>query len=469
MSDRKAYYKLIICVGISVLCWFCGDLTTAPIIGWHAFSIFIGVIVSFILKPFPIGMSVIIGLITLVATKTITLNESLSGFSDSTVWLVIAAFLIAGGVINTGVGKRIALKLVTWFGNSILGLAYSICGAELIRGPVVPSNTARGGGILAPIVNSLSHSLGSSKDNPEKAGRFLTLVGSHANLITAAMFLTGMAANPLISKAAESIFGISFGWGTWALGAIVPGLIALTLLPLILYRLSKPTLVNTQPAQEKAVEELNEMGTSLKRKEWIMLGVLLMLLILWSTKFMHGMSTTLVAWIGVGVLLVSNTQKWSDIIGNSKAWDTLIWLGGLLTMANMLKEHGFIEWMVQNLQGWVSGYNGFYSILILGLIYFYSMYMFSMLTAHISAMAATFLALVFAAGGQPLLAVGIFAYFSCLSGCLTNYSTGPVIIYFGLDYVPASKWFSIGFILSIFHIVIWLGFGLIWWKFLGWW
>ena len=230
MSDRKGYYKLIICVLISVLCWFCGDLTTAPIIGWHTFSIFIGVIISIILKPFPIGMSVIIGLITLVATKTITLYESLSGFSDSTVWLVVAAFLIAGGVINTGVGKRIALKLVTWFGKSILGLAYSICGAELILGPVVPSNTARGGGILAPIVNSLSHSLDSSTDNPEKAGSFLTLVGSHANLITAAMFLTGMAANPLISKAAESVFGISFRWGTWALGAIVPGLIALTLL-----------------------------------------------------------------------------------------------------------------------------------------------------------------------------------------------------------------------------------------------
>ena len=34
------------------------------------------------------------------------------------------------------------------------GLGYALCCAELILGPVVPSNTARGGGILAPIVDS---------------------------------------------------------------------------------------------------------------------------------------------------------------------------------------------------------------------------------------------------------------------------------------------------------------------------
>ena len=92
-----------------------------------------------------------------------------NGLCRYTVWLVVAAFLIAGGVISSGIGKRIALNLISWFGKSILGLAYSICGTELILGPVVPSNTARGGGIIAPIVNSISHSLGSKSDeNPKK-------------------------------------------------------------------------------------------------------------------------------------------------------------------------------------------------------------------------------------------------------------------------------------------------------------
>jgi DASS family divalent anion:Na+ symporter len=68
-----------------------------------------------------------------------------------------------------------------------------------------------------------------------------------------------------------------------------------------------------------------------------------------------------------------------------------------------------------------------------------------------------------------MIAVAVLAYFSCLCGCTTNYSSGPVIIYFGLGYEKASRWFQIGFLISLVHIVVWLGSGLIWWKLLGWW
>ncbi len=470
MNTQKSLFKLFIVVLAAIIIWLSESLVGAPIKGWHIFAVFIAVIFSFIIKPYPMGLMVILGLVALTATKTITMKEALSGYGDTTVWLVVAAFLIAGGVINTGLGKRIALKLVSWLGKTTLGLGYAICGAELILGPVVPSNTARGGGILAPIVNSISIALGSTpKDNPKKAGEFLTLVGSHANLITAAMFLTGMAANPLVSRAVEDILGIEFGWGTWALGAIVPGLISLSLLPLVIYKLSKPTLTNSKMAQKEAKKQLEEIGTKLSVKEGVMLGILILLLILWSTKFLHGLSTTLVAWIGVSAMLITNTQIWDDIIKNKKAWDTLIWLGGLLTMANLLKDYGFIDWFVLHAKEQVVGFSGLTTIIILGLIYFYSMYAFSMLTAHISAMVSIFLAVVFAAGGYPLIAAAIFAYFSNLSGCLTSYSSGPVIIYFGLNYVQIPKWFSIGFLISLFHITIWLGGGLIWWKILGWW
>ncbi len=92
-----------------------------------------------------------------------------------------------------------------------------------------------------------------------------------------------------------------------------------------------------------------------------------------------------------------------------------------------------------------------------------------MLTAHISAMVAAFFGVALAAGAPPLLPVALLAYFSCLCACTTNYSTGPVVIYFGLGYVPVSKWFSIGFLISLYHLVIWMGLGLGWWKLLGWW
>ena len=468
-ANSSQYTKLLACVIIAAILWMFTDSTGAPEQGWHVFSIFIAVIVSFILRPFPMGTMVILGLVVLTATNTIHIKEALSGYGNSTVWLVVAAFLIAGCVLHTGFGRRLSLMMVKSLGKTTLGLGYALCGSELLLGPVVPSNTARGGGILAPIMDSLSRALGSTPEQePERAGKFLALVGSHANLITASMFLTGMAANPLVATAASDVFNVDFDWATWALGAIVPGLIGLALLPLLIYKLSKPTLTDARPAQEKAKEELINMG-AMGWKEWIMLGTLVLLLSLWTTKAMHGMSTTLVAWIGISVLLVTKTEKWDAMIGNSKAWDTLIWLGGLLTMANLLRDFGFIKWFAQAMEGWVVGFDGVTVVIILALIYFYSMYAFSMFTAHISGMVATFFAVALAANGAPMLAVALMAYFGCLCGCTTNYSTGPVVIYFGLGYVPVPKWFTVGFVVSIFHLTIWLGIGMLWWKILGWW
>ena len=463
------YTKLFACVIIGGVLWIATGTNDVPEQGWQVFSVFIAVIVSFILRPFPMGTMVVLGLVVLTATRTITTKEALRGYGDSTVWLVLAAFLIAGVVIHTGFGRRLALLIVTKLGRSTLGLGYSICASELVLGPVVPSNTARGGGILAPIMDSLARALDSTpEDQPQRAGSFLALVGAQANLITASMFLTGMAANPLVATAAMDIFSIELDWGTWALGAIVPGLVGLMLLPLLIYRLCPPTLKDARPAQEKAREELAGMGP-MNGSQWITLTTLTLLLILWITKPFHGMSNTLVAWIGVCIFLLTRTEKWEGVIGHKKAWDTLIWLGGLLTMANLLKDYGFIAWFANAMQAWATGFDGVFAIILLALIYFYSMYAFSMFTAHISAMVVAFFAVCLAAAGPPMLAVALIAYFSCLCGCLTNYSTGPVVVYFGLGYVSVPQWFRVGFVVSIYHLLIWLGIGMTWWKFLGWW
>ena len=163
------YSKLFICILLGVIIWLLAGTVSVSEVAWSVFAVFIAVIASFILRPFPIGMMVITGLVILVSTSTISIEESLSGFADSTVWLVVAAFLLAGAMINTGLGKRIALWLVIKLGRTTKGLAYAICGSEFILATVMPSNTARGGGVHAPIVNSLAHSLGSHQSGkPEK-------------------------------------------------------------------------------------------------------------------------------------------------------------------------------------------------------------------------------------------------------------------------------------------------------------
>lgn len=465
---RLQWFKLGLCIVIGlVIAALRPD--SAPENGWNIFAAFMATVAGLLLRPLEMGPLVILSIVIQAAFGIFGLKEGLAGYGDSTVWLVVSAFLIAGGVVDSGFGRRIALTLVVRWGQKMQGIARAICTAEFLLGPVVPSNTARGGGILAPIVRSLSEALDSFPDkNPNRAGGYLALVGAHANLIAAAAFLTGMAANPLVAKAASDVLNVEFSWGMWALGALPPALLGMLLLPAFVAKLHPPELVDAGPARERAQEQLKDMGPWSTAEKW-MAAIFAILILLWVSKFVHGMGTTVVAWIGVCLLFLSGTQTWDNMTHNFRAWDTLIWLGGLLAMANGLRNHGFVEWFAGAMSSHVDGLPPLVIVVTLVLIYFYSMYAFSMLTAHISAFVGAFFALALAADVPPLLMIGMMAYFGNLCACTTNYSSGPIVIYYGLGYVQSPRWFSVGFAMSLFHLTIWLGVGLPWMKFLGWW
>jgi divalent anion:Na+ symporter, DASS family len=71
-------------------------------------------------------------------------------------------------------------------------------------------------------VRSLSSSYGSEPDEGtrRRLGSFLTLTAFHGNVITSAMFVTAMAANPLAVQLAGAA-GVSISWGKWALAALL--------------------------------------------------------------------------------------------------------------------------------------------------------------------------------------------------------------------------------------------------------
>ena len=479
MPEVRSSY-LLACIGIGSVLWFFPTPEGLDPQAWQCFAVFAATILALLLKPLPMGASVLLGLVVLATgnvlgeTSKESLAVALSGYGDTTTWLVVAAFLLGSAMVRSGLGRRIALGLAALLGRTVLGLAYAIAGAEFILGTMIPSNTARGGGVMAPIVNSLSHALGSRPDEqPGRAGEYLCLCGAHLNLVAAATFLTGMAANPLITDffsktdiAIERELG--FDWGVWLLGSIVPAIVSFIVLPLFLHKLAPPELKDAGAARRQARADLSEMGPW-ARHEKVLLGVFLLMLGLWASKPLHGLHTTTVALIGVGILLIAGAEKWRDITRNAAAWDALIWLGGLISMADALRELGFVGWFASVMQAQVSGMGWLTALLILALVYFYSMYGFSMLTGHIKAMVAVFFLVAVGTGAPPMLTIALLAYFSNLCGCLTNYSTGPVVIYFGLGYVESIRWFRIGFLVSLLHLAIWLGVGLPWWKLLGWW
>jgi len=436
---------------------------------WRLLAIFTATIVGSILQPVSGGAMVLLGVTAVALVGAQPVEEALQGYADPVVWLVLAAFMISRGMIKTGLGRRIAFLFIRSLGHRSLGLGYALVGTEVVLGSVIPSNGARSGGIIFPIAKSVSEAY-DSRPGPTaaKLGTFLMTLLYQCEVIVCAMFLTGQASNAIIAKFAQQVTGIELTYARWLIGAIVPGLVSLIVVPLALYRFFPPEIRQTPEAAEMAQSELKQMGP-MKWKEIVMLLVFLLVAGLWVTLKLHSIHYAVVPLIGIGVLLLSGVLDWADIVGEREAWGVFIWYGGLVHMAAALGDAGITKRFAEVASGVTVGWKWWVALAMLALIYFYVHYGFASITAHVTAMYMPFLVVIIAAGAPPILAVLSLAYFSNLNASLTHYGTTPAPIYFGAGYVTQRRWWLIGLLASVANILIWTVIGFGWWKILGWW
>ncbi|MBB6663250.1 anion permease [Proteus mirabilis] len=478
----------LIAVAITLIIWFVIPVPQGvDPNAWHLLALFVGTIAAIIGKALPIGAVSIIA-IALVAATGVTnpdstkgaINDALSGFSNNLIWLIGISIMVSMSLNKTGLGARIGYYFISLFGKKTIGIAYSLAIAETILAPVTPSNTARGGGIIHPIMRSIADSFNSKPEEGTsgKIGRYLSLVNYNINPITSAMFITATAPNPLIVSLIIGETGPEneLTWSMWAIAAFVPAIVSLFLMPIVIYFLYKPEITHTPNAPHFAKERLAQLGP-ISLPEKITLGVFALLLIMWAgiPALLFGdafsINATTAAFIGLSILLCTGVLNWDDILKNKGAWDTVVWFSALVMMASFLGKLGLIKWLSLSVGAgidsmgisWVSG------MILLVLIYVYSHYFFASTTAHITAMFAAFYAAGLALGAPPMLLGLILAFSSSLMMSLTHYGTGTAPIIFGSGYATLGEWWKAGFFMSIVNLIIWITLGSLWWKVLGYW
>ncbi|WP_261165877.1 anion permease [Microbacterium sp. Marseille-Q6965] len=466
--------------------------------GMLMLGIFVATIVGLILQPLPTPAVSLVGLAAAMITGAMGMTpvrvdvagggtaslpiEALAGFANTTVLLIVAAFFISDGFLLTGLGRRIALLFIRVLGRTPLGIAYGMAATDLALAPATPSNTARAGGVVYPIIRSIAEVQGSTPESDEsrtKVGAYLTFTAAIVNTITSAMFITAMAGNPqAVSQAAA--LGIDVTWGGWALAALVPGALSLLAVPWVMSKIYAPTTRATPEAPRMARDELAQMGR-LSFGETVMIFTFVLLLVLWifgpalSTALNAALGTrlqldaTTAAFVGIAVMLVTRVLTWKDMARNASAWNTFIFFAVLVGMAEHLNRLGVIGWIGEVVSGLVGGMPWLVAFAILTLVYFYAHYLFASNTAQIVAMYGVFLGAAVAAGAPPLFAALVFGFIGNLFGALSHYASGPSGVIYGSGYVKVGEWFRTGFIMSIVVILIWTLAGGAWMALLGLW
>jgi len=428
---------------------------------WHLFAVFVTAIVSVLLGLFPLLTSTMLAAGAVVLTNTISPAKAFAGFANTSVLLVVIAFLVAQAVVKSGLGQRISLFMVSLFGRSSLGLAYSIVLTDAAIAPAFPSNTARGG-VLYPIVLSVAQGSGSRPEDPEsrRLGGYLMFSAMASLAVSSALWMTATSANPIALQVAKE-YGVNVGFGKWLIASSLPALVTILALPWLLSRLFPPGVGATPEAPKAAKKALAELGP-LSREERITAIAFVLMVAGWIFADKLQLNVTSIAFAGLGLLLMTSVLTADDIATQGDTLATFLWLAILFALSGQLNELGFMSYVGQRLASYMGGLSWPITYVALVLLYVAIHYMFVSQSSQVLALLGVFLD-VGIRGGVPasLMAFSLFfasSYFSVI----TPQGGSQNVIFVGSGYLTQRELYRLGLLTTLFFLAVFLTIGTAW-------
>jgi len=428
---------------------------------WQLFAVFVAAIASVLVGAFPLLTSTMLAVAAVVLTGTISPAKAFGGFANASVLLVVIAFLVAQAVVKSGLGRRISLFMVSRFGRSSLGLAYSIVLTDAVIAPAFPSNTARGG-VLFPIVLSVAQGSGSRPEDPEgrRLGGYLMFCAMASLAVSSALWMTATSANPIGIQLVRE-FGLEIGFGKWLIAASVPALTAILVLPWVVARLFPPGVGETPDAPVAARKALGALGP-LSREERITAAAFVLMVSGWIFADTLELNVTSIAFAGLGLLLMTNVLSLDDIAAQGDTLATFLWLAVLFALSGQLNELGFMGYAGQRLASHMGGLSWPVTYVMLVALYVAIHYMFVSQSSQVLALLGVFLDVGIRGGvPAPLMAFALLfasSYFSVI----TPQGGSQNVIFVGSGYLTQRELYRLGLLMTLFFLAVFLVVGTAW-------
>ena len=441
---------------------------------WYYFALFVTVILAIITEPIPaaalglagVSAAAILGLVR--DTPAAGAQWALSGFGNTIVWLIFAAFMFTVGYAQTGLGRRVALHLVRALGHRTLGLGYAVALADLAFAPFTPSATARSAGTIYPVISHIPQLYGSHPGDgtARLLGAYLLYTALAVSFVTSSMFITALAPNALAITIIQQTAGVRISWIDWFVGFAPVGFTLLAITPLVLYKIYPPEIRSASAVPRWAADQLRLMGP-MTRQEMTLFVLIATALALWIGAASY-MDPALTAVVIVLLMVVSGVVSWDDVIGQKQAWNVLIWFGTLVTLAGGLAETGFVAWVAKAVAPSLTGLSLYAAIAAIVGVFFFLHYFFASITAHTATLLPVFLGVALTISDiSPTRWSMVLGYSLGLMGVLTFYASGQSVIYYASGYVTRRAFWTLGLIVGTLYLAVYLAIIVPWLAWLG--
>lgn len=322
-----------LCTGLSIEAVHALGILIACIVWWVA-----GVLPEFVIA---LGMCAAFACLCDVPTTI-----AFSAFASSTWWLLVAAFALGFGMQHSGLMARMAHAILRIFPRTFRMQAAGLIACGTLIGPFIPSLSAKAT-MLAPLSMGISDALGYERGGRRATGLFLAMFTGIRTVgpavISASIIGYGLLATLPPETAAQfdmvRWFASMLPWFAFVMVANYIALVAMF----------GHEREDTRTSQDDRVREPDAGGhperSALSAPERRMAVIMALCIVLWATESLHAVPAHIVS-IGAMVAMLACGVVDAKELCRSLAWDSLVFIGCVLGLAEVFAALGIDAWIV---------------------------------------------------------------------------------------------------------------------------
>ncbi|WP_164904789.1 SLC13 family permease [Streptomyces cyaneus] len=291
--------------------------------------------------------------LALTVTGVITSDTLFGTLGDSTVWLLICAFVLAAAVTRTGLAGRAAAFLVGG-ARTVRQLVHLTTAALVVTAFAVPATSGRAA-LALPVFLALAKALADRR----RLVVMLALLFPTVILLSAVATLIGAGAHLITVSVLWQETGDRIGFTEWLLlglplAVASSHLAAEAVLLTTTRRTDRKGAVHITPEQiqEHSDHPVTGPWSQAEKRCALLLGTVVLL---WCSEPLHRVPPAVVALIGAVVAAspALGTVHLKDAL-KTVPWSLLLFMAATMAMGVALADSGAAKWLVDGLPGGVS-------------------------------------------------------------------------------------------------------------------
>ena len=341
--NKKLIWLFVAFDAFAIVGWVLPTPTGLPYEGKMALACGAFAIIVWVTGAVEGALSGIMIVFLLALSHAAPVKVAFSGYANTSVWLIVVGFIMAGVMDEVGLSRRIAIHLISLAKGSCIRVYWAVAAAMLLLTFLVPSITARTL-LMLPIITGIGRSFNADrgKSNIVKALMFIVAMAGTAMSIGV---LTAHVGNPITVGMIADATGHVISWSEWFKIGGPPAIILSLLIVLLLQFMYPPEIKQIDHVQTYVNEEIEKLGT-MSRDEKYTLGVFIITLLLWATDSFTKLSVAVVGLFAIILLLFPKHGVIDWKVSQGKVpWNVFVLYGGGLSLGAVLVTSGAATWI----------------------------------------------------------------------------------------------------------------------------